>query len=163
MSGTVYSVLKEPGEWVSTQTPLGVAGQTGKFEIELQVDEYDIVRIKNGQRVFISMDSYQDKSFEAAVNRIEPFMNPRTRTFRVFATFTESPETLYPNLSVEANILISEKKNALTIPASCLVNDRYVITSDHDTLEVKVGIRNLQWAEIESGLDKNSSLVMPSE
>jgi HlyD family secretion protein len=161
LSGTVYNILKEPGEWISAQTPLGVAGQTNKFEIELQVDEFDIVKIKKDQRVFISMDSYKGKSFEGVVTRVEPFMNERTRTFRVFAEFTNAPETLYPNLSVEANILISEKKNALTIPASYLINDKYVITSDNDTVEVKVGIKNLQWAEIEEGIDINSSLAMP--
>lgn len=162
LSGTLFSTLKEPGEWVSTQTPLGVAGETGRFEIELQVDEFDIVKIKNNQKVFVSMDSYKGRSFEAVVSGVEPFMNNRTRTFRVFATFTNAPETLYPNLSVEANILISEKKNALTIPASYLINDKFVITSDHDTLEVKVGIKNLQWAEIEEGIDINSSIIMPA-
>ena len=161
LSGTIYNILKEPGEWIGSQTPLGVAGETGKFEIEMQVDEFDIVKIKTGQKVFVSMDSYKGKSFEGVVRNIEPYMNSRTRTFRVFAEFTRAPETLYPNLSVEANILIAKKKNALTIPASCLISDDRVITSGNDTVSVKVGIRNLQWAEILSGIDQNTSIIMP--
>lgn len=162
VNGTIYSIHKEPGEFVSTISPVAVMGETGKFEIELQVDEFDIVRVKKNLRVFISMDSYRGKVFEGVVKRIEPFMNERTRTFKVWADFIEAPDVLYPNLSLEANILISAKKNALTIPAGYLINDDKVLISETDTANVTVGISNLQWVEILNGLKEGQEVFKPS-
>lgn len=161
LKGTIYSTMREPGEWVSIQTPLGVIGETGTYEIELQVDEFDIVRVKTGQRIFISMDSYKGSVFEAVVNRIEPYMNPRTRTFTIFASFSKAPDVVYPNLSVEANIVISVKEKALTIPASCLIGNNKVISENGDTLSVKTGARNLDWVEITEGISSTDKIVKP--
>lgn len=162
LQGTVYSVLREPGEWISSQQPIGTLGQSDRFEIELQVDEFDIVRVRKDHKVFISMDSYRGEVFEAFISRIEPMMNPRTRTFRVYARFTKEPATLYPNLSVEANILVKISEKALTIPVACLINDHFVMDANGDTIAVKTGIRNFQWVEIIDGLNENSLLRQPA-
>ncbi len=162
ITGTVYDILKEPGELISAQFPVAVIGETGKFEIELQVDEYDIVKIQKGQKVFLSMDSYRGEVFEAAIRRIEPLMNERTRTFIVWAEFTRPPVQLYPNLSVEANILIAKKQNVITIPSSYLLNDSSVLTAADETTFVKTGIRNLQWTEITSGITEGREIYLPS-
>ena len=161
IKGTVYSILREPGEWVSIQTPIAIIGETGKFEIELQVDEFDIVQVKPEQQVFITMDSYRGQVFEAIVKRVEPYMNPRTRTFPVYAEFLKRPEVVYPNFSVEGNILIAKKEQAITIPATYLVGSNKVILSTDDTVNVVTGIKNLQWVEIIEGLDRNSEVFMP--
>lgn len=163
LQGTVYSVLKEPGEWISIQQPIGTLGQSDHFELELQVDEFDIVRVRKDQKVFISMDSYRGEVFEATISRIEPMMNPRTRTFRVYALFTKEPATLYPNLSVEANILVKVSEKALTVPIACLINDHFVLDANGDTIPVRVGIRNFQWAEILEGLSENSRILQASQ
>lgn len=162
LHGIVYSVLKEPGEWISIQQPIGTLGQSDHFELELQVDEFDIVRVRKDQKVFISMDSYRGEVFEAIISRVEPMMNPRTRTFRVYALFTREPGILYPNLSVEANILVKVSEKALTIPASYLIRDRFVLDANGDTIPVRVGIKNFRWAEIIEGLNKESRILQPT-
>ena len=162
LNGVIFSVNKETGEYISTLTPIAIVGEASEFEIEMQVDEFDIVRIKNGQKVFISMDSYRGKVFEGVIKKIEPFMNERTRTFKVLADFTKAPDILYPNLSLEANVLIALKKNALTIPAGYLIDDNKVLISDNDTVTVTVGIANLQWVEIVDGLSEGQTVFKPS-
>ena len=114
----MYSILKEPGEMVTTQTPIAVIGDINKFVMELQVDEYDIGKIKPGQKVFVSMDSYRGQVFEATVSKIQPIMDDRSRSFEVEATFTSQPAHLYPNLTVEENILNGTKENPLTVHRS---------------------------------------------
>jgi len=113
--GRVYSILKEPGELVTPQTPIAVIGDLSEFVMELQVDEYDIAKIKPGQKVFVSLDSYKGQVFEATVTKIQPIMDNRLRSFEIEAAFLSKPSNLYPNLTVEANILISTKANAMTI------------------------------------------------
>jgi HlyD family secretion protein len=53
MSGTVYEVLKQVGESVTTQTPVARIGSSDDFIIELLIDEVDIARVKVGQSVAV--------------------------------------------------------------------------------------------------------------
>lgn len=162
IKGKVYTILKEPGELVNLQTPVAVIGQISPFEIELQIDEYDITKLKIGQRVFITMDSYRDAVFEGEILRIAPYMNQKSKTFEVIAKFTNEPPSLYPNLTVEANVLIQKKDNVLTIPASYLLKGNKVLVGKSDTVNVKVGIANMQWVEITEGLDSNREIYSPT-
>jgi len=153
--GKVYSILKEPGEMVNTQTPIAVIGDVNEFVMELQVDEYDIGKIKPGQKVFVSMDSYQGQVFEATVTKIQPIMDDRSRSFEVEAIFTSRPPRLYPNLTVEANILIRTKENALTIPRTYLMDDNSVLLKNGEKRKVVTGLKDYQRVEIINGLSKD--------
>ena len=161
VTGKVYDIMKEPGELTNLQEPLALIGKANDFFIEMQVDEYDIAKIKEGLPLFVNMDSYKGKSFEAKVSRIYPIMNERTRSFKVEAVFTKAPETLYPNLSAEANIIIQTKKKALTIPRNYLVDGKYVWVNEKEKREVKTGLSDLQKVEILSGIDTSTSIFKP--
>lgn len=161
VDGKVYSLLKEEGEMVNTQSPLAVVGDAGVFVLELQVDEYDIAKIKPGQRVLLHLDSYRGQVFEARVEKINPAMNERTRSFTVEAGFVSRPPTLYPNLTAEANILIRVKKQALTIPRAYLVEDTYVLKADKQKVKVVTGLKDYQKVEILSGLSPEDLILKP--
>lgn len=150
--GKVYKVLKEKGELANLQSPVAVIGDAQNFFLELNVDEYDIARIKTGQQVLVSMDSYKGQVFEAKVEKIEPLMDPQSRSFIVTATFTTQPAALYPNLSAEANIVIRSKQKVVTIPRSYLIGDSLVMVEGDKTRKVEVGIMDYRKAEIVSGL-----------
>ena len=154
-NGKVYKVFKERGEFANTISPVAVIGDAHDFIIELNIDEYDISRINVGQRVLVSMDSYKGRIFEARVERIEPLMNEELRSFIVRAAFVSRPPELYPNLSVEANIVIRYKDQALTIPRNYLIGDSLVMVSKHETRKVVVGILDYRKAEIVSGLTES--------
>jgi HlyD family secretion protein len=161
IKGRVYSVAKEEGEIVSSQTPLAVVGDAYEFLVQLQIDENDIVRIKTGQRVLLILDSYQKQVFEASISKIDPIMNERTRTFTVEAIFIQNPPILFPNLTVEANIFIFEKENALTIPRSFLMDDSLVIMANKEKRRVIIGLKDYQKVEILQGLKMNETLLKP--
>jgi multidrug efflux pump subunit AcrA (membrane-fusion protein) len=159
-AGRVYNILKQPGEMVNTQTPIAVIGDMTEFVMELQVDEYDIGKIKPGQKVFVSMDTYQEQVFEATVTKIQPIMDDRSRSFEVEASFTSRPPHLYPKLTVEANILISTKKNALTIPRTYLIDEHNVLLKNGERRKVVTGLKDYQRVEIMSGLSKDDHIKM---
>lgn len=81
INGRVFSVLKKQGEMVTAQTPIAVIGEKENLYLELQIDEYDIGQVTEGQQVLITMDSYKGNVFEAVVSKIYPMMNERSRTF----------------------------------------------------------------------------------
>jgi HlyD family secretion protein len=161
MDGMVYKIIKEKGEFANTLNPLAIIGDATEFFIEMKIDEYDISRIRKGQKVLFTMDSYKGKVFEAKVEKIEPLMNEQSRSFTVDAQFISKPDVLYPNLSIEANIIIHSKKGALTIPRNYLVNDSMVIVNKDEKRTVKIGLMDYQKVEIQSGLTANDIIYKP--
>ncbi|NBG66319.1 efflux RND transporter periplasmic adaptor subunit [Acidiluteibacter ferrifornacis] len=160
VNGQVYELLKEEGELLSEQEPIGVIGSSNRFLIKMQVDEVDIVRIKTGQLVYVTLDAYNSQVFEAEVKQIIPQMNQATQTFWVEARFTNPPAVLYSGLRGEANIVIARKENVLTIPLEYLYSSDQVLT-EKDTLFVKTGLRSLERVEIIEGLDSNTKIIKP--
>lgn len=161
VDGIVYKVNKKVGELINGTEPAAIIG-TNKFIIELNIDELDIVKVKKGQKVIIRMDSYQSKVFEAEIISIEPMMNVRTRSFKAEAIFTQRPEQLYPNLTVEANILIETKKNVITIPRSYLINDSTVLLEGGSPQKIKTGLMDYDIVEVKSGLDSTTKIELPN-
>jgi len=162
VDGKVYNILKEKGEMVNAQTAIALIGNANTFLLELQVDEYDIAKVKIGQKILITMDSYKGKVFDAIVTKINPLMNERSKSFTIEATFVKQPEALYPNLTCEANILIQEKEKALTIPRNYLLNGDSVILSNKEKKKVTTGLKDYQKVEIISGLSVNDIIYKPA-
>lgn len=159
--GKVYKILKEKGEYVTTQNPVAFMGDSNEFMLELEVDEYDIARISENQKIVFTMDSYKDEVLEARVLNIEPFMNEQSRSFTVNAMFITKPAVLYPNLSVEANIIIQSKHKVLTIPRSYLILDSMVIINKDVKRKVVIGLKDYEKVEIKSGLTIQDVIYKP--
>jgi HlyD family secretion protein len=160
INGRVYALNYKPGELVMPQQAIALIGRAGQFILELQVDEVDVSRVVMGQLVLISMDAYPGKAFEAKVSRILPNMDPKTQTFKVEAEFVQTPPSLYPGLSAEANIVVGKKSGALVIPLEYLKNDGTVITNDGPK-SVKTGMRSMDKVEILDGINKDTELLKP--
>jgi RND family efflux transporter MFP subunit len=161
--GRVYSILKEKGEMVSMQNPVALIGDATSFTLELQVDEYDIARVRTGQKIVLSMDSYKGQVFEAVVEKIYPLMNERSKSFTIDAGFIKQPPALYPNLTCEANIVIQEKEKALTIPRACLLEGDYVLLANKEKRKVTTGLKDYQKVEILSGLTVNDVILKTAQ
>ncbi len=163
IDGIVYNLYKVKGEMVGPQTQLAIIGDPGNFILEMQVDEYDIVKIRKGQVVQVTMDSYKGQVFEASVTRIIPLMNEKSKTFLVEAEFTVKPEVLYPGTSFEANIVVQSKQKALLIPRNYMLNDSVVIKANGEKAIVKTGLKDYLKIEILSGLKADDELIKPVE
>jgi HlyD family secretion protein len=163
IDGIVYSLTKTKGEIVGAQTPIAIIGDSKNFILEMQVDEYDILKVKKGLTVLVTLDSYKGKVFEARVTKINPLMNERTKTFLVEAEFIIQPETLYPNISFEANIVLNSKAKAILIPRNYLLNDSMVVKANGDKVKVITGLKNYQKIEILSGISAADELIKPAE
>lgn len=162
INGRVYSLYKNPGETVNTNQPVASVGSASDFVIEMLVDEVDIVKIKEGQEVFLVLDAYGNKVFKARVNKIYPEKDERNQTFLVEALFDETPPVLYPGLSGEANIVIESKEKALVIPRNYLIGEDRVKT-EQGYVKVSTGIKSIDSVEITSGLTPESYIYNPEK
>lgn len=161
IDGLVYDLTIEPGELATPQKPVAVIGSATDLYLDLEVDEKDIALIKPGQEVHVSLEIDDRQVYTARVTRIIPIMDERSRTFTVEARFEERPPVLYPNLTVEASIVLREKANAITIPASYVVDGPAVLTSETDRVPVVLGARDLERVEVLSGIDSTTVLYKP--
>lgn len=160
INGKVYSVLKKEGELINQQEPLAQIGKSSAFIIELMIDEVDIAKISLGQFAWITLDAYEGEVFEATITKIYPLKDTRTQTFKIEANFNEPPKVLYAGLSGEANILLQEKENALSIPIEFLTEDNKVKTENGD-VAVELGMKNMERIEILSGIDTSTVILKP--
>ncbi|MEZ4791122.1 MAG: efflux RND transporter periplasmic adaptor subunit [Flavobacteriales bacterium] len=160
IDGVVYDLLVEPGELATPQKPVAVLGSADDLYLELEVDEKDIAHIQVGQEVTVTLELY-DETFRAAVTRIIPLMDPRSRTFTVEARFAERPPRLYPNITAEASIVLQRKDRAMTIPASYLVDGSKVLLDGERKQEVRIGLRDLERVEVLEGIDSTTVIHKP--
>lgn len=163
IAGKVFSLLKERGEMVNTQTPIAVIGDSEQFYLDMQVDEFDIAQVRAGQQVLVTMDSHRGEVFEAQVSKIAPMMNERSKTFTVEAVFSKKPSVLYPNLTAEANIVINTKEKALLLPRKLLIEDQYVLLANGEKRKVQIGLKDYEKAEILAGITENDALLLPPQ
>lgn len=163
INGKVYQLLMETGEMVNTLSPVAIIGDDAAFLLELQVDEYDINRVKIGQKIAMSMDSYKGQVFQCLVSKINPIMNERTKSFTIEASFIEPPKTLYPNLTCEANIIIQQKTKSITIPRAYLLEGNYVYLEKDKKTKVVTGLKDYQKVEILGGITTNDYIYKPIE
>ncbi len=157
INGKVYALYKKKGEIINTMEPVASLGSASNFILEMLVDEVDIVRVKIGQSVFLNLDSYPQKIFEAKISKIYPKKDERSQTFKVEAVFTKEPDVLYPGLSGEANIEINSKNEALVIPKKYL-NAKNQVKTDDGFVRVETGLQTLDSIEILSGINSKTGI-----
>jgi HlyD family secretion protein len=160
INGKVYVVHKKPGEIVNANQPLVTLGSAGRFVVEMLVDEEDVVRLRQGQSVYLNLDAYPGSVFNAIVHKIYPKKDERNQTFLVEALFENAPEVLYAGLSGEGNIVVAQKERALVIPRKFLIGDNQVRT-DEGIKEVITGLQSIDTVEIIEGIDVKTELFLP--
>ncbi len=124
------------------------------------VDEVDIVKLKPGQLVLLTLDAYGSRLFKAKLSKIYPEKDQRNQTFLVEAIFEEQPKVLYPGLSGEANIIAAQKDSALVIPKSYLINGNRVKVKN-GMVKVKTGLESIDSVEVVSGLTPEIEIYKP--
>ena len=165
-SGTVYQMLKEAGEAVKANEAVAMLGKSSQRLIKLAVDQQDIDKVRVGQQVLLKTDVDGDKIYRAQVTRIYPVMNDADQTFRIDATFVDGTNQPYIHSTVEANIIIRQKSNALIIPRQALLNGDSLLVKQNGqkkTIAVKTGIHTMDEVEIISGLDDQADIIVPSQ
>jgi multidrug resistance efflux pump len=160
-SGIVLSISKKNGDLVKKGESIATVG-SGKTVAKLYVAEDDIDKIHLGQQTLITLNTNKVKVHYAKVSKIYPSFDVASQSFIVEATFDELPPQLKNATQLQANFIISQKKNALVIPAIYLLDGDTVITkTNHQKIAIKTGIKTLEWIEVVNGLKDNEKLELP--
>jgi multidrug efflux pump subunit AcrA (membrane-fusion protein) len=128
----------------------------------LYVAEDDIEKIQLGQQTLITLNTNKDKVHNAKVTKIYPSFDVASQSFIIEATFDELPPQLKNATQLQANFIISQKNNALVIPAIYLLDGDTVISkTNHQKIAIKTGIKTIEWVEVVNGLKDNEKLELP--
>lgn len=129
--------------------------------IEADVDEEDVAVVQTGQKVLIKADAFADRMFEGRVAEITPKGDPVTRSYRVRVKLpADTP--LMIGMTVETNIIVAERQNALLVPSTALSSDSIWLVRNGRLVKqpVKIGAKGLDRTEILTGLTDHDQIVV---
>lgn len=116
LSGIVTAVNLEAGEGYNGGT-IATIEDISSYEVKVEIDEYDISKIKVGQRVVIKTNGTGDLELEGEVISIAPRATAGASVTYTVKTSIDMPcEDLRMDMTAKLSIIISSKENVLTVP-----------------------------------------------
>lgn len=108
-SGVIVAKNAQPGEMISpvsagggfTRTGIGTIVDMSSLEIEIDVNEAYINRVKAGQKTVATLDAYPDWSIPCHVIAIIPTADRQRATVEVRVGFDELDERILPDMGVK--------------------------------------------------------------
>ncbi len=126
VDGIVISKEVELGQTVaaSYQTPtlFLVAEDLTKMQIEVNISEADISKIKEGQKVNFNIDAYPTTTFEGQVSQVRNAATTISNvvTYTVVVSVDNSELLLKPGMTANVAIITAEVNDALSVPNQAL-------------------------------------------
>lgn len=163
--GLVIKRDGEVGQLIPADQPVFWLSCCAPLRISSEVDEEDVPKVKPGQDVLIRADAFPSEIFHGIVQSITPKGDPVARSYRVRIGFVGEVK-LQIGMTAETNIMISEHKDALLVPASALSGTKLWLSQGGVLAEqkVSVGARGQEQTEILSGVNEGDMVVVkPSD
>jgi HlyD family secretion protein len=178
IDGIVLSRAVDVGQTVaaSMQAPtlFVLAADLAKMQVLANLDESDIGRIADGQKVTFTVDAYPGRTFEGVVSqiRLQPQTVQNVVTYSVVIDAPNHDLVLKPGMTANVTIQVARRDDALRVPAAALRftpegqtskgpqvwrSDNGVLTS----VSVKAGLSDGQFTEVvEGNLSVGDSLAV---
>lgn len=121
ISGTIVKQDIMEGDNIKAGEVLSTIADHEKMEFVLNVDELDIANVKAGMEASITVGAFPDKVFKGTVVKVanEGTSQNGVTTYPVTVVVL-NPEQLLGGMNVNAEIIIQQKQNVLTVPVSAV-------------------------------------------
>lgn len=170
IDGVVSRQDGDEGEIVTMNVPVISVLSNAKYQIETQIPEAEIGKIKAGQQAFVTLDAFgSSKEFTAKViaTDLTSTIVASAPTYKTTLEFTSDDPEIKSGLSANVKITIDERKNVLTVPQSSIFTDsgnNFVIvdngTKTGEKRQVVLGVAgDSGQTEILSGLSSNDRVA----
>jgi HlyD family secretion protein len=126
IDGIVINRLINIGQTVaaSFQAPklFEIANDLSKMQVECAVDEADIGKVKEGQKVRFTVDSFADETFSGTVNQVRysPTTTSNVVTYTTIVDVDNPGMKLRPGMTATVSIISGEAQNVLRVPNAAL-------------------------------------------
>ena len=180
ISGTIIEKNAKAGDALSAGSDLCTIFDLSYLEMTLNVDELQVSSLSVGQSVQVTADAVPDKTYTGVVTRVsmKGTSNGGTTTYPVKVRIDET-DGLRPGMNANAEIVVEQAKNTLTVPNAAIVRGGYVlVTQDSPSavnadpgmiapdgyvyVPVKTGVSDDNYTQIVSGLTGNDTVAYDS-
>ncbi len=156
----------------STATLVFTLGDTHQVYVKGKVDESDIAKVYMGQAARIKVQSFPNRTFAGKVTKIAPLgvEKDNVTTFDVEISIDNAGGELKANMTANAEIVLEEHKNVLTIPDQAVLYDKDRNASvevpdpagkdGRRKVAIKVGLSNGSRIELLSGLKAGDKVIL---
>jgi HlyD family secretion protein len=122
VDGIVLSRLVEPGQTVTAgfQTPVlfKLAQDLTQMRLNVDVDEADVGRVRDGLEAVFTVEAYPDRKFPSRVLSLhnEPKTSQNVVTYQAVLTVDNTERLLRPGMTCTATIISETKHDVLLVP-----------------------------------------------
>ncbi|MEY4591652.1 MAG: hypothetical protein RIR18_547 [Pseudomonadota bacterium] len=161
MSGMVLRQDGEAGEMAGSGQTLFWIGNPRPLRITADVDEEDILRIKPGQKALLKADGLPGQALPAQVVEITEKGDSLNKNYRVRLSLPDDTP-LKTGMTVEVNIIITERADALLVPNSSVRGEQVWTLVDNKVVlkPAKIGVRGQDKTEILGGLTPGDVVII---
>jgi RND family efflux transporter MFP subunit len=166
--GIVYNLPRVAGDSIVPGQAVATVADPRHLSVRIRVDAPDLPRIRTGQRILVRFDGLPGRHWDGAVTLVPPGLRQVAgrEVAEVLGEISSDTAALPPNASVNVEIVVGEKGNALVIPRGALLHDgdaRFVYRYlDHHArrTNVSVGLIGSSEVEIVSGLQPDDQVIL---
>jgi len=166
IDGVVTERPQYQGELANANQPLLTVMNTTKLIAKSHISQSEVVLLKLGNPAEIELQGVEEP-IKGKVTLISPALDPGSTTLEVWVEASKPNPALKPGMSVRVNVIAKSEESALVVPASAVYKTdegaEYVMIAGSDKKahqsKVKVGIKNKELAQIESGVKENDSII----
>ena len=156
INGIVVKQDANLGEIITSGSQIVSVISENNFQIESNVSEVSIGKVKVGDPVYIKMDAYPDRVFVGNVVYIEPgeTLVDGVVNFKVKVAFSEEYSDIKTGLTANLDIETEKVSNVLAVP-------QYAISlkDGKNYVSLKVGKKQIEEREVSLGLFGNDGFV----
>jgi len=126
VSGIVISRKVDVGQTVNAamNTPVlfTIVRDLSKMNITANVAESDVGQVRVGQLVDFTVDAFPDEVFHGAVMQVRksPTTTQNVVTYETIISVENPEQKLFPGMTADVSVLVSERKDVLIIPNTAL-------------------------------------------
>ncbi len=121
--GVVSQVNVVAGSSVNDSTSLLTLIDDSTLALSVQIDETQIGTVKQGQKAHVTLDALPDRTFDGMVTSVSPVarLESNIAIFDVIVTLPNPDLELRPGMTAEADIVVKEVEQALTLPSQAVI------------------------------------------
>lgn len=111
----------ELGQVVSPGTPIASLQSVTPIHADFWLPQQALAELERGQRTRLRVDAFPGASWDGEITTVNPEVDPATRNVRVRATFPNADGRLRPGMFANVEVLSSESRPVLTVPATAVI------------------------------------------
>ena len=160
VGGKVYEKKKQLGDYVKKGDVIAVIGKQDDIYAKLSIDETNISKIRLGQKVIVQLNTDIQKNYNGVVTEIYPAFDSQAQSFYCKVKFIDVMDFRISGTQLQANVIISEKKDLLVIPKAYLDYGNKVNIKGKEQAVIQTGFISTDWVEVKGGIDENTVITL---